>query len=270
MITKKSFLTISWILFALFSLWWILIQFLNLNETPFNGDLFADLYGILALWGAVVGFIASQNWGGYKSYVGKAVSFFSWGLLFQFLGQLSYTIIYRVSGVENAYPSVGEIFFVLTIPSYIFAVFYLAKSSGITITLKKFSSKVSALFIPTGLVFLSYLLFLKNYSSEGSAGIGLYLDYFYPLAQACFVSLAILTYRLTRKTLGGIMKNKVTFILFSLVFQYFADSMFIYETRAETWLPGGTSDYLFVISYFLMTIGLLRFYEVYKELQTKA
>ena len=258
-----------WVVFLLFSLWWILVPSLNSKESFLNGDLFADTYGSVALLGAIVGFVASNKWGCFKSYVGRSLFFFSLGLFFQFLGQLSYTLIYRFTGVENAYPSFGEIFYILTIPSYILAVWYIANSSGIKTAIRTRANKIISVVVPLIFVAASYFLLLHSNIvdiSEYDNPIGFYLDYFYPIAQALFVSMAISTFYITRGILGGLMKNKVFFILFSLVFQYVADSSFIYQTRVGTWLAGGSSDYLFVFSYFLMGVAFFEFAGAYEVL----
>ena len=115
----------------------------------------------------------------------------------------------------------------------------------------------------------SYSLFLRNYDSQDLPFNIVFLDYVYPIGQAIFFSLALLIFYLTNNILGGVMRSRVLFILFSLLFQYIADSLFIFETRAETWYPGGPSDLMFVISYFLMTMALIRFENIEDELRKR-
>jgi hypothetical protein len=213
------------------------------------------------------GFLIARKWGGLKSAVGLAVFFISAGLFCQFLGQLSYTYLYYINHIENAYPAFGEIFFVASIPMYVLGIYYIAKASGFDISLRSFKEKPLAAIIPIVLVATSYHFLLGGYDGTGAPFINVFLDYFYPLGQALFVSLAIVTFYATNKSLGGIMKGKVLFILFALVFQYAADSLFIYETSIETWFPGGISDLLFLISYFLMTISLIKFYNIAADLK---
>jgi hypothetical protein len=85
-----------------------------------------------------------------------------------------------------------------------------------------------------------------------------FLDFGYPLGQAIYVSLALLTYLLSTKTLGGIMKNKVLLILFALAVQYAADYNFLYQAYAETWSVSGYGDVIYLFAYFLMAVGLLQ------------
>ena len=86
----------------------------------------------------------------------------------------------------------------------------------------------------------------------------MFLDFGYPLGQALYVSLALLTYLLSTKTLGGIMKNKVLLILFALAVQYAADYNFLSQAYAETWRNGGYGDAIYLLAYFLMALGLIQ------------
>ena len=113
----------------------------------------------------------------------------------------------------------------------------------------------------------SYLLFLQDYVFDWSSPVVVLLDFGYPLGEAIFVSLALSAYILTKKTLGGIMRSKVVFVLFALVVQYLTDTFFLYRTMNDTWYAGGLSDFLYLISYFLMALSLLKFGYALKEVK---
>ena len=265
--TKSKFYnyTISFI-YIFYVCWWIFLHVSSLNEGGQFNDYFTDTYGLLAFVGGVIGLAVARRWDFTKSLIGKAIVFLAAGLLSQFLGQLSYTMLFYVYGIENAYPAFGEIFFLATIPFAILGVTNIAKASGFTITANSYKKKAQTVLIPAAMVLVSYLLFLRNYDIAGVPFKFWILDYIYPLGQALFVSLAFLTYITINKILGGIMRKKILFILLALVFQYVADSMFIYETRADIWYPGGYSDLMFLTSYFLMAKGLILFDKVEEEI----
>jgi hypothetical protein len=84
------------------------------------------------------------------------------------------------------------------------------------------------------------------------------LDFGYPLGQAIYVSIAMLTLIISRKALGGIMREPMAFLLIALVVQYLSDFMFLYQVSNEQWYVGGLNDYMYLISYFLMTLGLIQ------------
>lgn len=260
MLLNKKSLVIT-IVFSFYLLAWVYINFLSNNEIQRNN--FTDTYGILAGLVGFLGLLISDKWGSLKSYVGKAIFLFSVSLISQFIGNLTYTLIYRFTGVENAYPSIGEVFYLASIPLYIAAVYYLSKASGFGFSLKNVYSRIVSFVVPILFIGVSYAFFLHGYDFTDMPLLNIFLDFIYPLGQAVFVAFALVVYLSTRPVLGGIMKGKVIFILFALIFQYIADSMFIYETRYELWVPAGNSDLMFLISYFLMGIGLARFGNIF-------
>lgn len=255
------------ILFLFFSLWWITLQFPQL-KTDLSNALFGALYGIVALWGAIWSFNVAKKWGGMKSLLGKAIFMFALGLLAQEIGQIAYAYYIFILHQPLPYPSVGDYFFYSAIPIYIIAVINLAKASGIHISLRSFKSKVQALLIPAGILLLSYLFFLQKYEFDWSQPLKIFLDLGVPIGQAIYISLAILAFTLTRGVLGGLMKNKVLFILFALLTQYIADWTFLYQASLGTWYAGGINDYMYLCAYFLMAIGLIQFDSIYKKLNT--
>ena len=266
---RIAFSALSIVLFLFYFIWWLYLkQFVPEPYTALN-DYYADTYGIMAGVGGLIGLVVATKYGFLKSYVGKAITFFSLGLISQFLGQLSYTILFYVYDIENAYPAFGEVFFLATIPFYIFGLWFIGKASGVSVSLIGFKNRISAVLLPLAMIGASYSLFLRNYDSQDLPFNIVFLDYVYPIGQAIFFSLALLIFYLTNNILGGVMRSRVLFILFSLLFQYIADSLFIFETRAETWYPGGPSDLMFVISYFLMTMALIRFENIEDELRKR-
>src|SRR3989344_5390939 len=86
---KQRFVQALVVMFVLLSGWWI---FLRLYTSPddIQNQIFAAVYGSIALVGAMAGMVAARRWG-LKSLMGKAMFFFSLGLFAQEFGQLSYS-----------------------------------------------------------------------------------------------------------------------------------------------------------------------------------
>lgn len=259
-VSKKPLLLtlILSLVFGIYTLWFLYLAFFVEPGSDLH-NYFTDTYGILAGLGGIFGIFISSRWGGLRSLVGRGILFLSMGLLFQFLGQLSYTIEFYLYDIENSYPSYGEIFYFGSIFFYIVGILAFAKASGLSFSLKKVSQKIIAILIPLILISISYFMFLKDYVFEGTSFLIAFLDFGYPLGQALYVSLAIVTYFITRKSLGGLMRGRIVFVLLALVFQYAADSTFLYQVMNDTWYAGSFSDYLFLISYFLMSLSLIQF-----------
>lgn len=254
------------ILFLLLTLWWGISFSIN-GENNVLSNFFGSAYGIMALWGAVWGFYIARQWGGNKSLIGKSILMFSLGLLAQEFGQIIYSYYVYITHIEIPYPSWGDLGYFGSIPLYIYGTIILAKASGVNISFKTFTTKLQAVLIPLALLLTSYIIFLKNYEFDWSSPLRVFLDFGYPFGQAIYISLALLTYLLSRNTLGGIMKSRVLFILFALFVQYLSDFTFLYQASKGTFQAGGIVDYMYLVSYFLMTIGLLQFNTVLEKLR---
>lgn len=266
-VKKEVLAKIVLVSFVLLSIWWFILRFLHLPNDSNENQLFAAVYGLIALVGGTWGMVISLRWGGFHSVMGKSIFFFAIGLLFQEIGQILYSYYIYFLKIAVPYPSIGDFFFYGTIPFYIIAVVYLAKASGIHISLRSFKNKLQAVLIPLGVLTLSYLIFLQNYTFDWSSPLKVIIDFGAPFGQAIYISLAILTYTLTKGILGGIMRSKVLFILLALLVQYVADWTFIYQASRGTWYAGGINDYMYLCAYFLMTMGILQMQTVYRQLK---
>jgi hypothetical protein len=250
------------------TLWWILI-----NTGLIKGDeyryYFGAIYGVIAIWGGVWGIVIAKKWGWTKSVMGKAILALSLGLLLQEFGQIIFSYYNIFLHVEIPYPSIADFGFFGTIPLYIAGITWLAKASGVQFSLKKISSRLQLVILPIIMLSLSYFFFLRTYEFDLTNPLRVFLDFGYPLGQAIYVSIALLTYSLSKELLGGIMKNKILFLLLAFIAQYFADYNFLYQTLNETWINGGYGDYLYLIAYFLMALGIIQLKGVLDALRLK-
>lgn len=239
---------ITTLLFSFFSLWWIFDVYRG--AVADGSTIIPYVYGLIALVGGVIGIVSiAPQWGGFKSILGKAIIFFSCGLLLQSLGQIVYSYFVLFLHIEIPYPSVGDIGYFGSIPMYIAAVYYLAKASGIRFGLATLKSKAIAISIPTVVVLLGYVLLLRGYEFDWANPLLIFLDFGYPFGEAIYISIAIMTLLLTKNVLGGLMKNRILFVLIALTMQFIADYMFLFLVKYELWIVGGVSDYLYLVAY---------------------
>lgn len=262
---QKTRLYVFRFLFLLFLLYSLVIVALHLIYPDRVGDYFdyyTDSYGVIAGIGGVLGLSFAHKWGGLKSLVGKSLVALSIGLVFQFLGQLSYAYFRYIYNIEVAYPSFGEIFYFGSIPLYILGTWYISLASGIKVRLAKRSQLLLSLLFVSLIsivsLFISFSLFVSYYDFSDPDIVVILLEIGYPLGQAISISFTILAYILSRNILGGQMKNKVILILIALVLQYIADIYYTYDIYTETFYSGGLSDYLYILAYFIMGIGLFK------------
>jgi hypothetical protein len=257
---------ITLVVFLILTCWWLILRlFIGIND--FHDQLFAATYGLMALWGGIWGIIVSRRWGWLKSVMGKAIAMFAFGLFAQEFGQLVYSYYIYFLKIEVPYPSIGDIGYFGSVLFYIYGVMLLAKASGIKIGLKSFENKIQAFLIPLVMLSVGYFLFLQSYEFDWSSSLTVFLDFGYPLGQAIYVSIAILIYLLSRNVLGGIMKSSVLFVLLALILQFLSDYTFLYQASRGSWVVGGINDYMYLFSYFVMTLALLRLRTVFHKLK---
>lgn len=250
---NETILTI--IFFIILSLWWLTIYFGGTTDAPVN-HIFGFIYGGFSIWGGFWGLKISNGWGGTRSLMGRAIISLSLGLLFQAFGQYSFWFYNYVLRVPVPYPSISDVGFFGTIPFYIYAAFQFTKASGGKISLRSVKKQVHAIFIPTLMLGISYFLFLRNYSFDSLEPLKTFFDFGYPMGQAIYISIAILNYSLCKELLGGIMRNKIFFLIVAFFAQYLADYIFIYFH--DLYFPASFIDYLYLVSYFLMTLALFQ------------
>lgn len=259
---------IAVIFFVIYTLWFI---YFHLPGVPAGDhyDWFTVTYGIIAAWGGIWGLLIAKRWGGFQSIMGKSIIFFSIGLLFQEIGQLAYSYYIYVLHIELPYPSLGDYFFWGTLPFYALGVIYLAKASGVHISLRSLKGKIMAFLVIVIALSLCYIVFLNGYKFDWSQPVRIFIDLGVPIGEAIYISFAVITYTLTRGILGGVMKSKVLFILIALLAEYIADWTFLYQASRGTWSVSGINDYMYFVAYFLMTFALIQLQTVYNKLQHK-
>ena len=250
----------------MFAAWWLYIT-LFLRDvdhyTNVHNQSFAATYGVMALAGGIIGLFASRIWGGYKSLIGRSLLFFSIGLLAQEFGQIVYSYYLHVQHVEIPYPSVGDVGYFSSIFFYIYAALLLLRACGAKFSLRDKLMRVVAVVLPLLLLAGSYAYFLRDYQFDFSSlksTLTVMLDFGYPLGQATYISIALLTYFLSRNLLGGVMKRKILLVLFALVIQYAADFSFLEAAKLEKVFPAGANDFMYLLSYTMMALALSGFW----------
>lgn len=247
--------------FSLITFWWIYLYWRFGLQSNFLHLEFAASYGLICFLGAFRGFFHARTWGGLGSVLGRSLIFLCLGLLFQEFGQLVFSYYNIFLKVDVPYPSLADVGFFGSIPFYAIGIILLAKASGVAFSLGKLLSRLQLVALPTAMLFLAYAFFLRGYQFDASQPLKIFLDFGYPFGQAIYISLTIETYSLSRKFLGGLMRPKILLLLLAFVGQFAADYNFLFQSSRGTWLNGGYGDYLYFVAYFLMTLGLIAFYD---------
>lgn len=254
-IRKDRVFYITLLLFVLLSIWWFFIFLSGTKDEPVN-HIFGFIYGGFSIWGGFWGLRVSKLWGGSKSLIGKAILSLSMGLLFQAFGQYSFWYYNYVLKIAVPYPGIPDIGYFGTIPFYIYAAILLAKASGVKVTLSSYISKIQAIAIPWTMLIIAWALFLRGYEFDWAQPLKIFLDFGYPFGQAIYISIAILTFNLSKNVLGGVMKLPILILISAFTTQFIAEYVFIYFH--DLYFPASFIDYFYLIAYCVMTIGLLQ------------
>lgn len=261
----KSFKLVS-LLFIIVMIWRIVLLCFPIHNIDIQIQIWAASYQSVAWVGAIIGLVFAKSWGGRKSVIGRATLSFSIGLLFQSFGQIVFSY-YFYTGTMAPYPSLADIGFMGSIPFYAYGMLMIAKASGAHFSLKSFLKKAQVFLIPLIMLLLSYFVFLKGYQFDFTQPIKTFLDFGYPLGDAIYVSIALLTFSLSRNFLGGIMKKPILFLIFALVFQYITDFTFLYQSSRGTFIGGGVNDFMYFISYFIMALSLIQLRATFEKIK---
>jgi hypothetical protein len=257
------------LVFIGFIIWWLSFQHVVSSQGA-SVNWFENTYGLVALIGSIIGLCAMKKWGGLKTVLGKSLLFFSLGLFAQEAGQLISSYYTQVAKVDLPYPSVGDVAYFGSVLLYICAVVYLSKMAGVKFAFKQPVYKFIALAVPVILLAISYTVLLHHHQYDTTKPLTVFLDAGYPIGQACYISIAIVAYLLSRKIMGGIMRAGFVLVILALFIQYISDFTFIYQSHRSTYVPGKFDDLFYLTAYFVMATAMIKFLNIYKGLSNKA
>jgi len=254
-------------LFVLLSLWWVFLFFVLKNQNIELNLAWGALYQVVAILGSFFGLSSSVKWGGFKSVIGRSLLMFSLGLFFQAFGQSVFSYYNLIAQIEVPYPSLSDIGFFGSIPFYVYGAILLGRASGVGKSLHTHFGKFVSFSLLVLMLGFSYCFFLNGYDFRGANWTKVFLDFGYPIGQTVYVSIAVLAYLLSKDVLGGVMRKYILWIFVALAFQYISDFNFLYQASLQTWVNGGYGDYLYLVSYFVMALGLVKLKTVFKGIR---
>lgn len=265
---KELYSKVIVFIFVCFTIFWLYVNFISDGNDAIR-ETFTNTYFVLPLVGGLFGILISRHWGGYKSLLGRAILFFSFGLLAQVFGQVSYSYYYAIGG-EVPYPSLGDLGFLGYVPLYMYGMYLIGQTAGVRVSMRSIQSKLFAFAVPVVVLVSTLVFFLHGYEFDWTAPLVTLMDIGYPLAQALNVSILVVVFILSRKYLGGLMRNKILFLLVAYLSQYVADFMFLYQINRGEFVVAGINEYLYLLSYLLMSLALIQLKTVSDNLSTKS
>lgn len=249
--------------FASIAIYWFANFFLTegANTSTYWYQFF---FGLIPLVGGLTGLISvARKWGGFKSQLGRALSFLSLGLITWGIGQMfwSYYTIRQIA--EVPYPSWADASYIVSWPFWIVGMVNLSKATGIKFGLRHLKGKLLLFVIPTLAILASYwLLFLVARGGEidtASGSLKLFFDLAYPIGDVVILTAGLLVFGLSFNYLGGKFKTSILAIVSGFVLNYLTDFTFSYTTTKETYYNGHWVDLMFPAVMFLLAYGILSF-----------
>lgn len=236
--------------------------FMGMKDVPYN-FIFAFAYGLLPLFAGIVGIENSQKWGYLKSSMGKALLFFSLGLLSWGVGETIWSYYNFFLNQEVPYPALSDVGFILACPFWAIGTFYLSQATGAKYGLKKVSGRLLLISVPVVALLVSYYLLIivarqGVFPIEGGL-IKVFFDLAYPISDVIILTMAFLIYGLSLNYLGGKFKVPVLITLAGFIGMYIADFSFSYTTTVGSFYNGSWVDLMFASALFVMGFGLLNF-----------
>lgn len=242
--------------FAVLTAYWLILVSQQANTGPI-AQTFSGVYGLLSLFGGIVGLRIGFRWGGAKTLLGRASLFLASGLLLQFLGQVAYTYHILVLNDDIPYPSLGDIGYFGSTVAYLLGAVHVARASGLKMSRLSLRNLLVGVLVIASLLTLSVSNFLWHYAPDWSFPLKTLLDFGYPVVQAAYVAIGIIGLSVSSQTRGGALRFPLTLLLLALAFQYLCDFLFLLEANRGTWQSGNLNDFMYFVSYLAMTLALL-------------
>lgn len=241
--------------------YWVVLFLTHTKASQIN-YFYQFAFGLIPLLGGLGGLLNARKWGGFKSKLGRALSFLSLGTIAWGLGQMawSYYVIFR--GNEVPFPSLADLGYITAVPLWTLGIFTLSKATGAGYGFRNNPvKKFGAFAIPALIAVISYYLLIVvardgTLIPSGESALKLVLDIGYPLGDVLVLSFALLIFGLSSGYLGGRYRSAIYTILAGFGVMYFADFSFSYTTTNGSYYNGHWVDLLFPTAMALITYGL--------------
>jgi hypothetical protein len=245
-------------LFAVFSIiYWVFIFATDAEMILF--DLFGVMLIILPILGIIYACNVKKEWGGFKSSVGKSITFITISLLAWAIGQAIF-VYYAISAGEVPYPGAPDLFFILMDPFYALAMIMIMKYSGASRNIgRKSYAPLILLTVPLALLAFNYWFFFGTEFVFGDLpDPELIFNLIYSFGSTLVMTLIVITVVLSYGKLGGKMKSALYIIFAGILLQYVGDILYsLIELESDAW-NGTPGDFLFFLSLTTVIIGLTK------------
>ncbi|MGH7241292.1 MAG: hypothetical protein ACREGB_03285 [Candidatus Saccharimonadales bacterium] len=241
---------------------WGYIQFSGSKAGNIN-FWYSFLFGLIPLFGGIMGMVRSKVWGGLHSSLGRAVFFVSLGLVCWGLGESIWSYYNFFKHVAAPYPSLADLGFAPSIFFWVIGASFLAHASGAWLQVKRsLSARIYVAVVIAALTVLSYILLIRVARGNvlvpaGETLLKTILDIIYPLGDFLAAIFAFIVLTLSFKYLGGLYRMAIGAVLLGLGVMYVGDVVFSYMTTVGTYYNADWGDLILTTGLALLTFGAL-------------
>ena len=136
---KNLIIIITYIITAIF---WLVLTLKTKHSASEAGYYFQIFLFVIPLVGSLIGFSNAKLWGGFRSAVGRAITFLSLGTLTWAIGMLIWNYYIFLAQVEVPYPSLADVAFILSWPLWTVGFIELSKATGVKFALRQTKGKI--------------------------------------------------------------------------------------------------------------------------------
>jgi hypothetical protein len=194
-----------------------------------------------------------------KSTLGKSLLFISLGILSWGLGVLLWLYYNLALKIEVPYPSLGDAFFLGTVPLVAFGLMLLLKSIKIKLDAP---TTLKLLLLPAIVLVVTYALFVHSKLAEDVEMLIKVLNVLYPLGDAIFLSFALIILTLT---FGGVLFKPLGVLSVGFIVEAIADFSFSYTTTVGTYYVGSWVDILFALAFCIIGVGMYMIHSAHSD-----
>lgn len=210
---------------------------------------------IAALIATFLGYSAAKIYG-WNSVGGKIFYIFGTGLLFFFLGELSWMIYEVIMAVEAPYPSIADAFWLIGLLAIIIAIYVKIFSTGVKEVLSRsriLKSAIASIILLSVSMYFVLLPILVSPESEFKGGLTeKIIDLVYPIGEIIIMFGAIGIYAAHRRGTLGITWG---LIIIYLILNFIFDTSFSYLTWNDLYSTGHPIDLLYFAGYLLLILA---------------
>lgn len=243
------------IAFSFYLLFYIYI--ISFHQGIRFANLFTDSFYAIELFAFGAALLVAKEWYFFNTYIGSAFLTFAASFLLQFLGHLSYTLVFLASGIANPYLNLGDSCFILSSCMFLIGCIILLREGVVLSGVRNGWLFYGVMVFVSYFVVLISLLLLTVVGDQVSSIYRVLMEIVLPVLEILHVTfLTIYLFYCNLLYLGSFRFNfLILFVAFTLLF--LNDLLFYFQTYTNSWSPAGLNDLFYLLVYYLQSVSVV-------------